>query len=270
MEIEMMNNCAVLVWMGIVGAGLAGCGVGAGDGELEVDQEPVTATSVGVIPMDGQACPAGTEVSFYLDIEDLASGEVIFGKEAGYRTAWVAPDVGRIQAPATLLGGGGFTMRFCRVDGSKFGRLLFGSDVTAYATLALSASCPSGSFQASRYMDCEDDDNRNRSSGVLSPTSVDRNANLVFCVFGNTLGGNGATMSSFPTLSGIAHYAVFHDFDLSPQPSWILQKQFIYSDDEDNNNENSRNPATTTGVGATLAKMIQGTTDTFIEYAQVR
>jgi hypothetical protein len=174
------------------------------------------------------------------------------------------------QAPFTLLGGSGFTMRFCRVDGSKFGRLLFNNEVTAYATLALSSTCPDGSFRATRYIDCEDDDNRNRSSGVLSPTGIDRNANLVFCVFGNTLGGNGAVMSSFPRLSGIAHYAVFHDFDLDPQPSWVLSKQFIYSDDEDDNNENSRSPGALTAVGSTLAAMIEGTTNTFLEYVQVR
>jgi hypothetical protein len=240
------------------------------EGAVGVEREAAVVTNVGVIPMDGQACPAGTEVSFYLDIEDLQSGEVIFGPEAGFRTEWVAPDVAWNQAPFTLLAGGGFSMRFCRVDGNQFKTMLVGGDVTAYATLALSSICPNGSFRASRYIDCEDDDNENHTSGVLSPTAVDRNANLVFCVFGSALGGNGPYMSSFPTLNGISHYAVFHDFDMSPQPSWILKKQYIFSDDEDDNNENSRNPAATTGLGSTLAKMIEGTDFTYIEYGQVR
>jgi len=74
-------------------------------------------------------------------------------------------------------------------------------------------------------------------------------------------------MTSFPLLGGLK-YAVFHDYDLSPQQTWVVSKKFILSDDEDNNNENSRNPATGAYANA-LAAMIEGTTDTYIELARV-
>lgn len=239
----------------------------ASDEPLGEEQQAAGLNDVGVIPFDGESCAAGTEISFYLDIQDLYDGDVIFGKEAGYKTAWVSRDTHYEDAPFTLLGGRGFTMRFCRVDGTKFKRLIWESQSTTYAVLKVGSQCPEGAFTASRYMDNEDDDNQNRVSGAFSPTSIGRNANLVFCVFSVSLGGLGPLMTSFPTF-GSLKYAVFHDYD-SPQQSWVVSKSFIYSNDEDENNENSRNPATG-AVADSLARMIEGTSNTYIEYARVR
>jgi hypothetical protein len=69
-------------------------------------------------------------------------------------------------------------------------------------------------------------------------------------------------------LNGL-QYAVFHDFDLSPQQTWVMSKRFIFSDDEDNANENSRDPSTGAAAVA-LATMIEGTTDTWFDIARVR
>jgi hypothetical protein len=239
-----------------------------GGESLGEEQQAAGLTDVGVIPFDGESCAAGTEISFYLDIQDLYDGDVIIGRETGYKTSWVSRDTFYADAPFTLLAGGGFTMRFCRVDGTKFKRLIWENQSATYAVLKVGANCPEGAFTASRYMDNEDEDNQNRVSGSFSPTSIGRNANLVFCVFSISLGGLGPLMNSFPTF-GSLKYAVFHDYDLSPQQTWVISKSFIYSNDEDNNNENSRNPSTG-AVATALAQMIEGTTNTYIEYARVR
>ena len=280
-----MNKLGCLGMGLLVSSGLLGCGAPVEGGpdtaegpaaneEVGAVQQAIFPAEVGVVPMDGQACPAGTEVSFRLDVEDPPTDRVVIGcktgaREGGYITAWVDRDVFWTQAPVTTsMCYHNFSMRFCRVDGNQFKRLLWGSNFTSYAVLQLSSACPEGSFAASRFMDMEDDDNTNTSSGSLAPSVIDRNANLKFCVFGNTLGGNGPIMYSFPTLGGLK-YAVFHDYDLSPQQTWVMKKKFIWSDDEDHANINSRNPATGIIANA-LAAMIEGTTDTFIEMAQVR
>jgi hypothetical protein len=235
---------------------------------LGEQQQAIGAVDVGVIAFDGETCAAGTQISFYLDTQDRYPGDVISGRESGYTTSWVSRDTFWADAPYFPLAGSGFTMRFCRVDGTKFKRLSWENQSTVYAVLKVSSSCPEGAFTASRYMDNEDDDNQNSVSGAFSPTSIGRNANLVFCVFGNTLGGVGASMTSFPTF-GSLKYAVFHDYDLSPQQTWVISKSFIYSNDEDEDNANSRNPSTG-GVATALSQIIEGTTNTFIDYARVR
>jgi hypothetical protein len=277
-----MNNVGWLGLGAVMSSLLAGCGAPV-EGESDAAdaphaaedvgsvQEALGARDVGVIPVETNACPAGTEVSFRLDVED---GEDLVigcepGPEGGYISRWVTRDVVWNQAPiASYMCGGNFTMRFCRVDGTQFKKLLWANQSTAYAVLQLGSSCPDGGISVGRYMDMEDDDNTNTSSGSLAPSVIDRNANLKFCLFGSTLGGNGPYMSSFPLLNGL-QYAVFHDFDLSPQQTWVMSKRFIFSDDEDNANENSRDPSTGAAAVA-LATMIEGTTDTWFDIARVR
>jgi len=172
--------------LGVVASSLlVGCGApvpgdtDAADGAEELGrvQEGVIAHDVGVVPFDGQACPAGTEVSFRLDVEDHEDENILVwvhgSRNGGYITDWVDRDMFWDQAPITTnMFGGNFSMRFCRVDGNQFGRLLWSNQATSYAVLQLSQTCPDGAFSVSRYMDMEDEDNTNSSSGSLSPSVI--------------------------------------------------------------------------------------------------
>jgi hypothetical protein len=153
-----MNNVGWLGLGAVMSSLLAGCGAPV-EGESDAAdaphaaedvgsvQEALGARDVGVIPVETNACPAGTEVSFRLDVED---GEDLVigcepGPEGGYISRWVTRDVVWNQAPiASYMCGGNFTMRFCRVDGTQFKKLLWANQSTAYAVLQLGSSCPDG------------------------------------------------------------------------------------------------------------------------------
>ena len=94
---------------------------------------------VGVIPAVGGSCPAPTEVKIHMDNEDSNNNNQSSG--------WT----GAISSGRNTL------LEFCKIDGTKLGRLPAPSSGSAkYAVLKLGAQCPPGSTEFKRYHDDED------------------------------------------------------------------------------------------------------------------
>lgn len=187
------------------------------------------------IMMAGSTCPAGmSKVSFYLDMEDndIDSGSFT-GWMDGYDSYYTERSA--TWADGKDLRGGGYRFNWCRVDGEKFKPLT--KDALDYeqfySVLKLSANCPPGSHERGIYIDTEDDDPNNSFSGSISPNVVNANASLKFCQF--TYGNS--TMSSFPNFKDSAgaavQYSVLHEFDDATPPKWVINKKYIWFDDED-------------------------------------
>jgi hypothetical protein len=157
------------------------------------------------------------------------------------------------------------TLRFCKVNGQGFKHLTTSVNDKAkfYAVLKLGQTCPNGSSEMTRYFDNEDDSNANSSSGPIAPNTMNSNTRLRFCYFH----AGSSTMASFPSLG--VQYAVFHDYDVSPQPSFVISKRWVYSDDEDDANENSSSPTGTTQA-IDFARIVGTGANTMIDIARVK
>jgi hypothetical protein len=167
------------------------------------------------------------------------------------------------------------TLRFCRVSGADFKNLA--SDVSDapnhYAVLLLGDACPDGAVMLTTRIDNEDRGNDNYALGDIAPSKSNRETSLTqlsFCFFR----GGPSTMTSFPDLG--MDYAVFHDFDGEYQPSWVLRKKWIHSDDEHSEgNTNAYFPVSAPEV-PDFMKIVEmpiganGRPDTTFDLAQVR
>jgi len=215
--------------------------------------------AVGVIPVDGSTCPSDSSlVSFHMDDEDddsMSDDFTPFGLPQTARRAILPPD----GIPRNV------TLNFCKVNGQSFRHLTTSVNDKAnfYAVLKLGQTCPNGSSEMKRHIDNEDDDNRNSPSGPIAPNQMDTNTTLRFCYFhaGTT------TMASFPSL-GIK-YAVFHDYDLSPQPAFVISKRWTFTDDEDDANANFSSPTGTTQAND-FARIVGTGSNTMFDIARVR
>jgi hypothetical protein len=217
----------------------AAAAVVSGDEAAAVEQSQAIEGDywVGIL-MVGSTCPAGTsKVSFYLDMEDNGIDSGTFTNwHTGYNSHYTERSAS--WASGSDLRGSGFRFNWCRVNGEKFKPLTTDafSYENFYSVLKLSSNCPPGSQERGIYLDTEDSDPSNSSSGNIAPNAVAaNNATLKFCQF--TAGAS--TMSSFPSFkdaNGAAvQYSVLHDFDDTTPPSWVINKKFVYWDDEDNN-----------------------------------
>jgi hypothetical protein len=213
--------------------------------------------AIGVIPTDfveddwGSNCGGFGRARMYMDDEDDSSNTRF--------TPWLQPfDDGQSDDRQWF---GNTTIEACRVDGRNFKAMTTSSASTSkfYAVLKLGQDCPNGSQEFSRYIDNEDDNNNNDHSGPIAPNVSNDNTTLKFCLFRYSASN---TMSSFPDLG--MPYGVFHDFDGS-QPSWVIQKRWVRSDDEDDNNHNSVTPAS-----SDFQNIIEAWANTRFDMARVR
>lgn len=237
---------------------------------------------VGIL-MVGSTCPSGTsKVSFYLDMEDNGIDSGTFTNwHTGYSSHYTERSAS--WASGSDLRGGGFRFNWCRVNGEKFKPITTDpfSYENFYSVLKLSSNCPPGSHERGIYLDTEDTDPSNSSSGNIAPNAVaPNNATLKFCQF--TSGAS--PMSSFPSFrdaNGAAvQYSVLHDFDDTTPPSWVINKKFVYWDDEDNNCQTKylqAKPALllSSDPYATFTAAVERYNDggdwgTFFDFAQVR
>jgi hypothetical protein len=254
---------------------------------------------VGIFLIDSKAkCPAGTfKVSFYLDMEDMPphgtfwsdvwntiTGTLVLTEwYNGFDSVWAGKFDNWQQVSGKYLNGSGYRFHWCRVDGESFKPLthdLFNTK-DAYSVLKLSGTCPPGSHDRGIYIDTEDDDPNNKKDGNISPNEVmENNAKLRFCQFRSDFLKPGA-MEKFPefkdNLGASVSYAVVHDFD-GPQPSWVLNKKYVFFDDEDDDVETKylEKPSgpLTMDPSTTFTSMVQrykvgGDWGTFFEFAQV-
>jgi hypothetical protein len=107
-----------------------------------------------------------------------------------------------------------------------------------YAVLKLGSVCPNGSVEVSKTIDNEDDPGPIVSTdlGDPGPNRVESRPGLgtitvlAFCYFRGAASPD-AVMAGFPDLG--FPYAVFHAY-AGEQPPWVMVKQWIYSNDEDN------------------------------------
>lgn len=230
--------------------------VGDVDGSIEDESGPpeVAQTSaaltefdrfaIGVIPINwaqddwGTSCPSSSVglARMFMDDEDDGS--------ASAHTRWLAPfDNGQssgsvfhcwpeLQCDTHISA--------CRVDGRLFKPFTSGAITPQlnYAVLKLGQECPNGSTEFTRHIDNEDDNNINSRSGPIAPNVSNANTTLKFCLFRS----GPSPMATFPNLGGA--YAVFHDFE-GTQPSWVIEKRWVYSDDEDDGNQNFLSPGNT-------------------------
>lgn len=293
-----MKNILGFAWAALACAGLGACSADAGDssedagllmsagskpgettakeGVVKSDDAPLevgdTAEvqgaavdnqfAVGVIPFDNSTCPADSQlVTFNMDDEDDANQTD--------STSWEAPETARralvIPSPIDSFRFN-TTLRFCKVNGQPFRHLTIDVNNKSkfYAVLKLGLSCPNGSFEMSRSIDNEDDDNANSFSGPIDPNVMGRNTSLKFCYFH---AGTGFPMGAFPSI-GIK-YGVFHDYDVSPQPSFVISKRWVYSDDEDTSNQNGHSPSGTTQAND-FARIVGTGKNTMFDMARVR
>jgi hypothetical protein len=189
------------------------------DDFLPIDEENVEASSnstdysVGVIPSNG-SCPGGTvTLKIRMDDEDDDNEN----RNGGWKGAISQDHSGTL-------------FQFCKVNGTQFKPLATTDNSrNYYAVLKLGGSCPLNSYGFSRYFDNEDDDNANWSEGNIHPNTCDSNTRLYFCLF--KFGSS--TMTSFPNLG--MSYGVFAASFFSK----AIQVGYVYTDDEDDDNENS-------------------------------
>jgi hypothetical protein len=152
-------------------------------------------------------CGAAPSVTVYMDAED--------DDPATKRTGWTGASKNDRNV----------WLEFCRVDGT-----LFQQSTASYAVLRLGAVCPTGSQQASVYQDNEDDKNENYFSGLISPSTQDRNTRLELCVFP----GSAMSTFDFPDLGGTSYGVMAISGLRGSQDSGSM-----FVDDEDDNNEDA-------------------------------
>jgi hypothetical protein len=224
--------------LGALSSALLGCGAEGLDDQgfddsgmdepLGQTEEAIGATfDVGVLTLNA-TCPVGVPFSrIYLDGED------------DNRHFRLNPDADGLGVNH-LEGGVAFTI--CRVDGRKFRAKITGGVSQEYAVFQMGSQCPTDSFPFSKYMDTEDDDNRNSVTGDIQPSAVDRNARFRFCLFRTR--ASLLAMSAWPSLG--FEYSVFS------RPVGSEQFGFLGQDDEDDDNENSYSVAADWATSAKL------------------
>jgi hypothetical protein len=202
-------------------------------------------TEVGVIP-DGAWCPGGSDlISIHMDDEDSDNSN----RSSGWTGALGVDN--------------NTTWEFCRVPGEQFGNLpqLGGDDF--YAVLKLSASCPRGSVEFTRYFDNEDHDNANWASSDIAPNvSTSSGTLLKFCLFSPGTG----TMNEFPPIPGLM-YGVFAPPGISD--AFVIMRGTRYVDDEDTNNANRFTCEWATWT-TTALKIVSDGPNTTVNLARVR
>lgn len=176
-----------------------------------VSAQAATAFDVGLIPFT-RACPIGSErITIRMDDEDDDNNN----SHSGFNGA--------------IISNSNTDLFFCRVDGRSlraFQPSGSGTKIYPYAVLKLNTTCPNDSVEFTRRFDNEDEGNNNSHQGQIFPNVSDSNTTLKFCLF-----HLGRTMTSFPSYG--FGYGVFSS-DLGH-----TQRGFIYTDDEDDSNNNS-------------------------------
>lgn len=242
-----------------------------------VSQAVNGANAIGVIPIGtddeegmGVTCPRESTsrltptaklVTVFMDDEDDDNQDK-------FSRGWVAPSTSN---PWYWFGmdGHNTTLRFCRVEGGLFlpKTTSPGDSANFYSVLSLGTSCPAGSNRVGYYIDNEDDQNINSSSGPFAPNSTSSSSSsttLFFCVYRSLA----FSMGPFPDLG--APYGVFHTWDPAKQPSWVMSKHAKYTDDEDDNNQNRVLTPNDPGVVAELQKMVSMSNNSTFSMARVR
>jgi hypothetical protein len=164
----------------------------------------------------------------------------------------------------TAKNGDNTQLAFCRVRGEQFWRMTPGYAATdAYAVLKLGKYCPKGATEIKRFIDNEDDDNRNSASGPYAPNISTANTTLVFCYFA-PLPPFTLAAPVFPELG--VPYAVFSDFDTARGG---LAKRWVRSDDEDDDNRDLSTTSSGT-VPAQFEAMVGGAENTMFDMLRVR
>ena len=128
---------------------------------------------------------------------------------------------------------GGVAFTICRVDGRKFRAKITQSVSQEYAVFQMGSQCPTDSFPFSKYMDTEDDDNRNGVTGDVQPSTVDRNARFRFCLF--------RTRASLPAMT--LWPSLGFEYSVFARPIGNEKFGLLGQDDEDDDNENSYSAA---------------------------
>lgn len=163
-----------------------------------------------------------------------------------YARKYRAPTRGEICSPAVRE----YTrLSFCktRVPAELFKPLTTDPEAREqfYAVLMFGDACPAQSVHVSKRIVNEDAENQNVLEGVAPEQALpnvitgDLLGNftwLHFCLFRSSDDG-GETMTEFPDLG--FPYAVFHDFE-GPQPAWVIEKRFEYSDDSNDATDPNR------------------------------
>jgi hypothetical protein len=241
--------------LAVLGASfLVGCGAvpdGSGQEGFESETEVAADENVGQVQQaigspgdvgviaNGTSCPAGTSLGqAYMDTEDDA-GQT---SSSGWKGSW------------TVGSSTGVTMRVCRVPGAQFKPLTTNPNATDkfYAVLQMGESCPAQSVPFRRTFDNEDDSN---GSGVqlnsdMAPSTFGSSSTVRFCLFRNASTAAG-TMPDFPFLFGGLEYGIFAK---NTAPPVVLASGSVYTDDEDDGNNNSLNSdsANITAQAATI------------------
>lgn len=210
--------------LGVLSSTLLGCGAEGMDDQAFDDsgvdeplgqtEEAIGATwDVGVLTVGG-TCPVGVPWSrIYLDTED---------DNRNFQPQPSAHGLG------VTVKDSGVEFTICRVDGRKFRAKVTGGVSQEYAVFQMGSQCPTDSFPFSKYMDTEDDDNRNGVTGDIQPSAVGNNATFKFCLFRTR--GSLMAMTSWPSLGFT--YSVFS------RPLGAEQFGLLKQDDEDDDNEN--------------------------------
>jgi astacin (peptidase family M12A) len=197
---------------------------------------------VGVIPNVNGNCPRPTEVKIFLDNEDSSNQNTSSG--------WTG----------AIVSGRNTLFEFCKVDGSKLGRLPAPkSGSGSYAVLRLGDTCPIGSTEFVRYHDDEDGPNipniswmagevgPTRQNGDLQSTGTE----MHWCVFAQASGAETPTMTAFPKFSfryGVVAASNFSNAEKTGS---------VYIDDEDSKNNDK--PQSAAGVVGELMGIAQNT-----------
>lgn len=228
----MLDVCRPLAVLGaslLVGCGAVPDEAGQEGFETEVDVENVGQVQqslgnpgdVGIIP-HGTSCPAGVHLGMaYMDTED-DNGQT---SSTGWKGSWA------------LGASTGVTMRVCRVPGSWFRPLTTDPNAVDrfYAVLQMGETCPAQSVPFTRNFDNEDDSNGNNVTQEIDPSVVTSNTSLRFCLFRNASSAAG-TMADFPNIYSSMAYGIFAK---STAPPFVIQTGSVYTDDEDDSNNNS-------------------------------
>jgi hypothetical protein len=246
---------------------------------LSVSYGHANTLDVGVIPKSPNQCPAGSEyVTIYMDDED--------NNNSSYSSGWT----GAISQPFSSHVDG-TRLAFCRVDGSLFfnlghanlinwENLTYDSQKASvgaydYSVLKLGSSCPNGSKEYVSTIDNEDNNNKNSSTGNISPNNVHvtnrGKTALYFCLFTPS---SGPSMTDFPDI-GIT-YGVFAGKVAPPtgpgHRNYWLATGVVYTDDEDRRNANStvHSGFSTDDIFAAAAGVSIGLSNTTFHIAKVR
>jgi hypothetical protein len=134
-------------------------------------------------------------------------------------------------------------LTFCRVDGQLFKPFPGdGTPGSSYALLQLGERCPHGSVSVAKSINNDDELRRNGFLGEIKPNQSSNGGQtgtltkLFFCLFPPAEEAVSETLSAFPELGFL--YGVFHDFE-GFQPSWVLAKHWLRSDDESSTEHNA-------------------------------